>query len=472
MGVGAAAGGVLFALGHASVAYVAWGLTAAVGGVSLASPKAREAIAKGLAWFGIKVGNAVGTVLLTLAYVLVLTPARFVRSLSGSDDLRLRHEKLPSYYEPCDPEEHKRKYAGAMFATEVVRPRRGGLVVWIVTAAILLGIAELILRAQGFGPEAVLYVQDARAAYFPAPDQNHERYGGSVHVNHFGMRSPDVTADKPAGAFRVLMLGDSTLWGGSYLDQEQLYARILEKKLGAISGGKVEVLAMGVNGWGPFHERGFVDGHGNFGADLVIVCLPHDDLDRDRYSLLSLPYFTAGQPPRLALEEVLMHTVWRYRRDRIKLDREWRIAQRELGLREYEKLALLLRDGDDGVPREGGAPRVGPEPLTKIGGSEVFFEILPSRTEGMGLPSPDLENSAVEHEVVPKLRKALEARGIVAHYPALLFAGQGKEQDLYHDEVHLHWLGHRVYADFLAERVTTESSAYRRWIAQRAGRAP
>ena len=46
---------------------------------------------------------------IALAYVLFLTPARFVKSLSGADDLRLKDEKIPSYYEPCDPEEHKRK---------------------------------------------------------------------------------------------------------------------------------------------------------------------------------------------------------------------------------------------------------------------------------------------------------------------------------------------------------------------------
>ena len=471
--IGAAAGGVLWTLGHANIAYAAWGITAVVGGISLASPRARGAIARGLAWFGRAVGNVVGNVLLTIAYVLVITPARLVKSLSGADDLRLSNEKIPSYYEPCDPEEHKRKYAHAMFATEVVRPSRGGLLVWLVTAVVLLGIAEGILRAKGFGPDAVLYVSDARAGYFPAPDQMRDRYGGRVHVNHFGMRAPDVTAEKPAGTFRILMLGDSTLWGGSYVDQDQLYARILEKKLNdASGGGKVEVLNMGVNGWGPFHKRGFVEGHGNFGADLALVCLPHDDVDRDKYTLMSLPYFSAGQPPRLALEEVMMHTMWRYRRDRVALGRAWRETQREMGIREYDRLALFLRDGDDGAPKDEGAARVGPAPLTRIGGSEVFFEILPSQSAGMSTPPLDPESAVVETDVVARLKKALDAHGIPSHFPAGLFAGKGKAEDLYHDDVHLHWQGHQVYAAFLAERVTQDSRSYRSWIAKRAGRAP
>lgn len=464
MAIGAAAGAVLWKLGHATIAYVAWGVTAVVGGVSLASPAARDAIAKGLAWFGRTVGNVVGTVLLSIAYLLVITPARLVKRLTGADDLRLRDERLPSYYEPCDPEDHKRKYARAMFATEVVRKSRGGLVVWLVTALVLLGLAEGILRAQGFGPEAVLYVSDARAGYVPAPNQRHDRYGGRVDVNNLGMRAPDFPVEKPAGAFRVLMLGDSTLWGGSYIDQDQLYARILERKLNEASGGaKIEILNMGVNGWGPFHERGYIQANGTFGADLVLVCLPHDDLERDRYTLMSLPYFSASKPPRLALEEVAMHTMWRYRRDRVSLGKEWRAAQRELGYPEYEALALLLRDGEGAVP-----PSPGPKPRTKIGGAEVFFEILPSMLAGI-YAKPD----EYEIEVVDRLRKMLTAHGIAWHYPIGFFAGKGRDEDLYHDEVHLNFQGHALYADYLFERITRDSARYQSFIAaRRAGRAP
>lgn len=194
-----------------------------------------------------------------------------------------------------------------------------------------------------------------------------------------------------------------------------------------------------------------------------MVCLPHDDVERDRYTLMSLPYFSAGKPPRLALEEVMMHTMWRYRRDRVSLSGEWRKAQRELGYVEYETLALLLRDGEGALASRGQEP-AGPPPRTKIGGAEVFFEILPSMAAGV-YGKPD----EVEVEVVEKLRKVLDSNGIVSHYPVGYFAGKGKEQDLYHDGVHLHWQGHALYADYLVERVTKDSARYKSFIA---GRAP
>lgn len=462
MAIGAAAGGVLFVLGHRTIAIVAWSITAVVGGASLASPAAQAAIARGLAWFGRAVGSLVGTVLLTLVYLFALTPARLFKRLAGHDDLRLRPEKLPSYYEPCDSAERKLRHAGAMFATEVPARRRGGLAAALVTALVLLALAEVILRAQGFGPGAVVYTADPRAGYYPSPNQRLDRYGGRVHTNGLGMRAPDYPIGKPDGKFRILMLGDSTLWGGSYVDQDQLYARILDRKLDELAGGDVvEVLNMGVNGWGPFHESGFVEAFGAFEADLVLVCLPHDDVDRDRYTLMSLPYFAEGKAPRFALEEVMMHTMWRYRRGRIPLDGAWRARQRDLGIEEYDRLAGLLKDG----ARRG--EHAGPPPRTKLGGAEVFFEILPSRGVGLG-GKPDYD---VEPEVVARLTKLLSARGVPVHYPAGLFAGKGKTEDLYHDECHLHWQGHALYADYLFEQITKGSARFTGWMARRTGTA-
>lgn len=459
--IGALAGGVFYALGHKTLAFVVWAITFTVLAISVASPAARKAIARGLAWFGRAAGSLVGTVLLTLVYFLALTPARFIKRLAGQDDLRLRDERLPSYYEPCDAEDRKIRHARAMFATEALRPRRRSLATAVVTAVVLLGLAEGILRSQGFGPGAVVYTPDPRAGYYPSPHQKLDRYGGRVVTNAFGMRGPEVAAEKPDGKFRILMLGDSTLWGGSYIDQDQLYARILDHKLDEYTGADdVEVLNMGVNGWGPFHERGYVETFGTFGADLVIVCLPHDDVDRDRYTLMSLPYFTQGNAPRLALEEVMMHAMWRYRRGRITLDRKWREQQRELGIQEYDRLAQLLLAGQEG------APPAGPPPQTPIRGAEVFFEILPSRSVGLGGPPDEPE----EADIVERLKARLSARNVPVHYPAGLFRGKGKVEDLYHDECHLHWQGHSVYADHLFEQITRASTRFTAWMAKRGGK--
>ena len=131
----------------------------------------------------------------------------------------------------------------------------------------------------GFG-NPIVYRVDPRVGYYPAPDQDVHRYGGEIHINAFGMRSRDVTAEKPADTFRILMLGDSTLYGGSYIDQSQTLCqplgRLLNQKLSVLpnSPRQVEVLCMGVNGWGPQHELAYVKEFGLFQADLVMVMGP------------------------------------------------------------------------------------------------------------------------------------------------------------------------------------------------------
>lgn len=460
IGVGLLAGGVFYALKRPTMAYVVWGIALAVGAVSLASPKARDAILRGLAAFGAAVGKVVGNVFLTLAYFFVLTPAHYIRRLTGVDELRLRRVHGPTYYEPCDAPERKVRYAHAMFATEVVKPRRGGILVPLITLVILLAVAEGILRSQGFGPGAVLYRADPYVGYYPSPGQKLDRYGGRVFTNNFGMRAPDFAEDKPAGTFRILMLGDSTLWGGSYVDQDELYARILDKKLAErASGQKVEVLNMGVNGWGPFHERGFVERFGTFGSDIVMICMPHDDVDREKYGLMTLPYFVEGHAPSLALEEVAAHSMWRYRRGRVAFSPEWRAEQTELGIREYDRLGAFLKDGLAASGQTAEATVEGKSKASTVGGAEVIFEILPSKQAGV-----DSQPSDVERGVVDRLTQKLSARGVAVHFPMGVFANKGKPEDLYHDDVHLHVRGHKVYADYLFETITTKSERFQKWL--------
>ena len=90
LAVGAAMGLVLLLRHHPTAAIVVWAIAGVVGVVSLASSAARAAIDRALAAFGRRVGTVIGAVLLTLVYVLVVTPTRFVRRVLGADDLHLR----------------------------------------------------------------------------------------------------------------------------------------------------------------------------------------------------------------------------------------------------------------------------------------------------------------------------------------------------------------------------------------------
>jgi len=443
LAVGATVGGLLYASHKPIAAYVVWGIAGGVSAISLASPAARKAIDGALAALGRILGTGIGTVLLTLVFFLVVTPLRFFRRMTGADALHLRDAKRTSYWIECDTEERKVRWAGAMFATEV--PPKGGhpLRILVVVVLLLLLVTEGILRLFGFG-HPLLYVADPEIGYYPQPNAHLGRYGGRMETNEWGMRSPPVTKEKPAGTFRILMLGDSTLFGGSYMDQDDLYSTHVLHALGKDAPGKVEVLAMGVNGWGPFHERGYVRHFGTFGADLVMIHMPIDDVVRPLYGLNGVPFLPVQTPPTFAWQEVINHLMWRYRAAREGHDDAWESKQAPIGIAEYGNLV------DD----------------LKKAGAEVMVFVLPTVNPGYGKPETKEETA---------WRSGLQAtvgqRGVTTYYPVGYFSGKGEPDRVYHDWVHLNPPGHKLYAEFIEGRVREDSARWKAWSTTSAGNA-
>jgi lysophospholipase L1-like esterase len=75
-----------------------------------------------------------------------------------------------------------------------------------------------------------------------------------IHTNSFGLRSPEIPVPKPAGTFRVLLLGDSFTFGMRARDDE-VFARRLEERLRAnANGAGIEVVNAGVLSYCPLLE--------------------------------------------------------------------------------------------------------------------------------------------------------------------------------------------------------------------------
>ncbi len=435
-GVGLVAGGVLATFGYLLAAVVVCTLALVLGVVSLASGRARLAIAACFGRLGLWIGRLMSMVILAPIYLVGFTAANLWQRLGGADPLRLRDDGRESFWLPADGEKRKRRYAFTMFATERLRrPAVRRLLPAAVGLLVLAAAAELTLRGMGFG-DPVLYVSDPLVGYYPAPNQDVDRYGGRVATNRFGMRSPEFAAAKPPGTLRVLMIGDSTLYGGSYVDQADLYSQQLQEHLERLTPqASVEVLNVGVNAWGPFHKQGYIKRYGTFDADVAIVCMPIGDIYRPLGSLARLPYFSADRPPTCAIEEVAAHLMWRYR---TQLAGRWSEAahdeQGQRGIAAYVELAELLRSH----------------------GCEVHFEILPSKAAATTdeVPANQLRD-------VTQLREALAAAGFhSAGYPAGMFCEEAASEVLYHDDCHLQPEGHRLYAEYLTDRLAQQSVCF------------
>jgi hypothetical protein len=72
-------------------------------------------------------------------------------------------------------------------------------------------------------------------------------------LNSFGLRSPEVAVPKPAGTYRILLLGDSFTFGFR-VGNDETFARRLEARLRAEGRPSLEVVSAGVVSYCPLLE--------------------------------------------------------------------------------------------------------------------------------------------------------------------------------------------------------------------------
>lgn len=79
----------------------------------------------------------------------------------------------------------------------------------------------------------------------------HPEYNMTITTNSFGLRDKDYTLDVPDGEYRILVVGDSFVFGVGAQNNET-FPKVLERKLNENSSGvQYEVLNAGKSGTGP-----------------------------------------------------------------------------------------------------------------------------------------------------------------------------------------------------------------------------
>ena len=147
----------------------------------------------------------------------------------------------------------------------------GGLFVLLITT-------EIAFRL--YAGERLLYRADPAIEYLPQPDQSVVQRGVHIETNALGMRSSPPSQD-PDSVFRVLVLGDSVVFGHTNINQADLATTILSgQKLS--DGRKMEVLNVSAPSWGPGNLLAWIEGNDLLDAAVAVVVLSSHDLGDDR----------------------------------------------------------------------------------------------------------------------------------------------------------------------------------------------
>ena len=149
-----------------------------------------------------------------------------------------------------------------------------------------------------------LYVSHPTIEYEMAPSQKLKRFHRNIFINSLGMRSDELSKHKVKK--RVLVYGDSILWGGSLIDQKNIATEILKRNLNK-KVNNFEVANISAGSWGPGNWLAHIKERGTYNADQIIIVVSSDDWkDNPHYNSLKCTLNSPTEKPKLAVSELFI----------------------------------------------------------------------------------------------------------------------------------------------------------------------
>lgn len=140
----------------------------------------------------------------------------------------------------------------------------------LVLVSALVVLLEFTLRfAFGFC-DALLYQSSDNYEYIAQPNQDRHRFGAHIHYNSYSQRNEEPDSTK----VKILGLGDSVIFGGTWMDQDSLATTLFSNETG------MQMLNISAGSWGPDNCAAYLKEKGTFGAKaMILVCSSHDAYD-------------------------------------------------------------------------------------------------------------------------------------------------------------------------------------------------
>lgn len=148
--------------------------------------------------------------------------------------------------------------------------------------------------------DTALWTYDGTKGWFHAPRSSGRVFmggpdQGGVRINALGLRGPDVERRKPQGVRRVLVFGDSFVFGVG-VDEDHAFTSRLQARLDETSRGGYEVVNMGVSGYSTDQEYLLFQELGaRLAPDLVVLVATDNDfagnLEDFAYGRYYKPFF-------------------------------------------------------------------------------------------------------------------------------------------------------------------------------------
>jgi lysophospholipase L1-like esterase len=155
----------------------------------------------------------------------------------------------------------------------------------VVATFIAFGLCELGARLLYPAPPdprrepQIVYRYDPELRYVFEPNQKGWIDDGFVHINSRGFRGDEPAIPKPAGRFRVVIIGDSLAMGWGVDDEETLSAELERRLHQQFPDRDLDVVNISVGGYDTFQEVGLLKRNvDQLEPDLVLVGFYSNDV--------------------------------------------------------------------------------------------------------------------------------------------------------------------------------------------------
>lgn len=297
--------------------------------------------------------------------------------------------------------------------------------VFLLMTAVLvcapIGLAELYLRYVGLG-DPILFYANASYRYAPLPDQKQRRQRGAwVTIDSKGLRSSRDWSDRADG--KILFIGDSVTWGGTYIDDADTFAEGVCQRLTKATGKSFVCGNAGANEYGTDNMAERIRYKDFNDEAALVVTLISPDATRGLADAQGRFFFTQRPPPPFrALWEAAAFLTWRSYR-----------YLRPIDYRSNDDLSVA----DRSLQNLFDAIRATQRP-----GRTVLFALSP------------LENELGGHEsLLTKHVQAILDRSEFDLLDLHAAVSAAHSKNFYYDGIHLDVKGHHFYADQIAARL-------------------
>ncbi len=282
----------------------------------------------------------------------------------------------------------------------------------------VMGIAGLEWAAGyffGLG-NPVVYESHPIYGYRPEPNQMVSRKKhDNVQINNLGLRAIN-NWDQKNTKHKVLFLGDSVTYGGSYITNDQLFSTLAVAPFSGYESGNA-----GVNGWGVNNVCALVTEMNFLPADIYVSVFPEGDFYRGLSRIGGQPFWTTK--PRYALEELFHFFLYKIQLRQMPPTHFCRLNSKEKA--HIASIAVRNLKAMDNF-------------LKQHGKTHLIY-ISPSRSEVLNLQNGDLA-----------LKQLFDDYDLEVIYLKDRISKQtSNKKAFFHDEIHLSVEGHQQWAKMI-----------------------